>query len=355
MSKEIKPLTALRGLAAFWVAADHGLGVSMIGMAHADSPSLLPGVFGVDIFFILSGFVITHVHGSEFATRWRWGDYRKFLVKRFARIYPAYFFALMIFVCLVAADAMNPGIVRHPENYPLSTLPAQLLLVQAWGIVDGRGWITPSWSVSAEVFVYLLFPVLAVMLRKRLAAPGILLLVMACAGYITAPFNSLSGYPALIRVLAEFGIGMLLRQCMASRWIRFLGRDAVFVVTILIAGAFLLLALPHGAPSALFFIPAAMIVGGLATNRGYVAAALSHPALLYLGRISYSLYLMHALALLVTRRAVAGGPPLIFDAVFGLLALVFGAAAYHLVERPARTAILGHGAGPTRRPIGGPI
>ena len=81
----------------------------------------------------------------------------RFLWRRIARIYPLHLATLAFYV--VIALALHSGLARtdNPARYPLSDLPAQLLLLHA---VDGERltFNFPSWSLSAEMFCYLLFP-----------------------------------------------------------------------------------------------------------------------------------------------------------------------------------------------------
>src|SRR5699024_8162254 len=155
------------------------------------------------------------------------------------------------------------------------------------------------WSISAEMFVYLLFPFAALLLAGRRTAVLAAAVALACVLYIRAPYWQLYGYPALIRATAEFGVGILLRRWWNTRLLRQAGRDSMMLLWLALALLFLLsrpfLSLPEG----LFVVFAGLIVGGLATNQGRLDRLLSHPAVLYLGHISYPLYLMQSFALLV--------------------------------------------------------
>jgi peptidoglycan/LPS O-acetylase OafA/YrhL len=348
--KEIKPLTALRGFAAVWVAAYHFAIYTGSAEVGADGPTtavLFPGTFGVDVFFILSGFVISYVYRDQFRRHLNSADVGRYVFKRFARIYPVYFFTLTVFVLVVMVNRLHPGILPHPEHFPLHTLPAQYLAIQSWGIVKGAGWILPAWSISAEFFAYLLFPIFAFAFAYGRARLGLVALLIACLLYVLAPYDSIYGYPALIRVVTEFGIGMFLLESLGSRWMQVVGRDSSIAVALALTVGFLL-ALPLGIPRGLFFIPAALIVAGLATNHGLVSRVLSMGPFQYFGRISYSLYATHVLALSVAKRfaSVTAHVPDAWMApiLFGLSYLVFagvGAAlTYHVVERSSRRWLL---------------
>lgn len=96
---EIKALTGLRGVAAIYVVAYHMTG-------HWKQPPWLTtfikhGYLSVDLFFILSGFVMALTYGGLFIDRFRWSDYRRFLLVRLARVYPLYLLMTLITLILI--------------------------------------------------------------------------------------------------------------------------------------------------------------------------------------------------------------------------------------------------------------
>src|SRR5690606_13913763 len=113
---------------------------------------------GVDAFFVLSGFILTHVYQSAFfeSERVSGKDLFRFLKKRFARIYPLHFVTLIgaiVFLNILRTFTDSNVELRWDHVIP------QLLLFHAWGGLDGISWNFPSWSISAEWFAYLLvFP-----------------------------------------------------------------------------------------------------------------------------------------------------------------------------------------------------
>ncbi|WP_293385219.1 acyltransferase [Phenylobacterium sp. SCN 70-31] len=131
---------------------------------------------GVDAFFILSGFVLTHAYRDAIAGNRM--NYGRFLIARFARIYPAHL-AVLAFVLVMVTTASLVGAEFDRNLYNPAGLVTTLLLVHAWlpEVVKAE-WNGPSWSLSAEWFAYLAFPVFAwigLKLRRRpmlLLAPG---------------------------------------------------------------------------------------------------------------------------------------------------------------------------------------
>ena len=117
----------------------------------------------VDLFFVVSGFVIARQYLDRVGDAASTG---RFLWRRIARIYPLHLATLAFYV--VIALALHSGLARtdNPARYPLSDLPAQLLLLHAF---DGERltFNFPSWSLSAEMFCYLLFPLVAAIAARR--------------------------------------------------------------------------------------------------------------------------------------------------------------------------------------------
>jgi peptidoglycan/LPS O-acetylase OafA/YrhL len=163
------------------------LAASLIVVLHYDSDfglrlsSMLPTVRAldlfVDFFFILSGFVIARTYASRVSSL---PAYFTFLQRRAARIYPLHLLTLVfVIVMVLGAQAMHAPI-NHPEVYDWRALPATVFLVQAWGELKDNVFNLPAWSISAELFVYLLFPMF-VALGNRLpfAVNGLLIVAFA--------------------------------------------------------------------------------------------------------------------------------------------------------------------------------
>ena len=168
----LKPLTSLRFLAAMWVVLFH----YWPHLAVAGTPQLVAkGYLGVECFFVLSGFILCHVYLAPFeAGRFNYGD---FIWARIARIYPLHI-ATLVAMGLMAGAALAVGLTVDSSVLSLSALPANLALVQAWGFSPVAGWNHPSWSISAEWFAYLSFPVFAAAALALRRWPGI---AVACA------------------------------------------------------------------------------------------------------------------------------------------------------------------------------
>lgn len=313
------------------------------------------GFLGVNLFFILSGFILVHTYVRPDGTIR--GTSRMFWVARFARIYPVYLLGILV--------AALPYMWNHlPQATPLRTGLSVMTLTQAWQPYVGTAWDAPGWSLSAEAFFYLLFPLLVPFLgrlqRRGLIvtlifawlvalAPAILYMVLNPDHQRTTWFWSngwwlwLVQYHPLIR-LPEFVLGMamgrLFQLTPASPrrpyiWLALGGGGALLA---LVQWPYSLL---HNGLLDPFF---ALLIFGLAQRRGTLAAILSHRAFIRLGEASYALYILHY-PLYAWYARFIGVPPasdprclLAFAAYLCLLiALCLGVFRY--IEQPAREAI----------------
>jgi peptidoglycan/LPS O-acetylase OafA/YrhL len=172
----------------------------------------------LDMFFIISGFLIwTHYSGRVSG----WGNFKSFIIRRLARLYPLHLLTLSFF-CVVGL-AIHFGFVGTgaPERYALSELVKELLLVNAWGTTDVLAFNYVSWSISAEWFSYLLFPLL-VYVYSHYGIKGLLIqLVLTIAALEGSTAIGLMPFPTWLdantwgayRVFADFTLGAVLADC----------------------------------------------------------------------------------------------------------------------------------------------
>lgn len=278
-------LTGLRGVAALWVVLFHLFWPGVDPITRA-------GYLGVDIFFILSGFVLSHVYFRKegFLTR---SGYLSFLLTRLARIYPLHFATLIFLLIVIVA---LPGFTHEfrPGSFDLTAFTANVFLVQNWGRHPPLGWNRPTWSLSAEWFAYLLFPLFVLLLRRL--KHGLLSLVLA-AGCLAATATATMligkhdfsgvGAAGMLRMAGEFSAGCFLYHAFA-------GGLRLAPATGYVISVAALLGLDSGLPlQSLALVSFATIVLLCAQNDNLVSKALSTKPIVYLGEISYSVYLLH--------------------------------------------------------------
>lgn len=362
---EIKALSGLRIVAALWVVLFHFrplLEQAAPGFRSALAPILNSGAQGVDLFFILSGFVLTWSYLDKMGPRWSTGASLRFLWLRLARVWPIY----LVTMHLAALWIIFTLYVGHIPSEAVHELTAgnylsQFFLVQLWSepFFDGTSWNGPAWSISAEWLAYLLFcPLILVIFRIGHAtrARGMLLLAVAASlpptmlllatGFFYSPWSWLP------RIVMQFTAGAL--ACVAVRKLQTTRRSrhvAGWVSLVLGGGIVGLLYWLDAHPSPriydsvglvdLLFVP---LVVSLAIGAGSLPGFLSLRPMVYLGHISFSLYMVHEIVHTAWNWAVLQFEIVLVPSlwakavVIGLIlgALLTAAALYHFVEEPAR-------------------
>ncbi len=338
----IKPLTALRFFAAFWVVLYHywpKLDVNFVPAVAAK------GYLGVEAFFVLSGFILCHVYLHGFGEgRFRYGD---FLWNRLARVYPLHL-ATLVGVGAMAIVGTIVGLKVDPNILSWPSLPANLLLVHAWGFAPVAGWNHASWSISAEWFAYLAFPAFAFAawtLRER-PVTAVLGALAFIAGLYPA-FEALAGFPlteatilwGALRIVPCFAYGCALHALWRSD--RFPSRLSGYGAALL--GMATLAAVQFSAPDPVIV----MLLGGfifmLATfaKTGFEFAGQS--VFVYLGEISYSTYMIcipwKILAINASAKLLkidGDKLPLLVWAVIVAALIPLSAISFHVIENPCR-------------------
>jgi peptidoglycan/LPS O-acetylase OafA/YrhL len=332
-------LTGLRAFAALAIVFFH---LRISGFVPPGYVAALPAVtsfyLGVDLFFLLSGFVLMHVHGGEFR-HIAAGPVRRFYALRLARIYPVHVTVLALLVVVVAAQLLlAPAAARMPQfekRFGVEALVSHLLLV-GW---SSPTWNQPAWSLSAEWTAYLAFPLLPCVLSRMSPGRALGLLALLAAGFTwvyAGPFDYVLDRHGLVRVAFEFPIGCLLYRLARSL-------PARVALPLLLAAAGLVVALYGTRWGDLAVVPALAVLVLACGSPNVLSRALSARWLVWLGEISYSIYMLHVVVLgfagraapLVLRIVPAGGRPAMM--ALALAAVVGCAAALHYtVERPAR-------------------
>jgi peptidoglycan/LPS O-acetylase OafA/YrhL len=310
-------MTGIRGIAALWVMLYHaqqGAGTTFNLPLLAKVPDLRSGWHGVDLFFMLSGFILMYAHARDFIVIQKENTLR-FARLRFARVYPLNAVVLSLIAILVA---FQPGFVAwartsEPSDYSWQAFARTLFLANRW-FLPGRGdWNQPVWSLSLEVLGYLMFPLLAfcaLRITRKWLLFGVALLSLFGSLAILAirgvAFDNSIGRVAFVRMITCFVTGIAIFRLwtlMAESHRKWAGWfAAVSVAGILILGIVPL----YGDLLYNFFF--ASLLYGLAFQQGIVNRLLASRAAVFLGEISFPLYLSHVVPLLWLRYFLLSNP-----------------------------------------------
>lgn len=350
---------ALRGFAALAVFLYH---VQMepnyrlpLGWA---APIVARGYVWVDFFFILSGFVLSLTYAERLGAG-TVREVRSFLAARIARVVPMHLFALGLLLGLVLVFRPGPHTPGAAPYWAFLADPGylrltlQAALVQIWSYGAALSWNIPSWSISAEMHVYLLLPVMALALRRMPRAAPVLLLALSAAIYllilVARPGLDILDPLAILRCLAGFALGVGIERVF-SKSAALSERTATLLQALAVAGIVILMLSP--AHDVWIVAPFALLVFASARDRGILARALAGRPAQRLGEISYSVYLLNFPLLLAgglawpfASRAIQGLPDLAQRLVWVavLLAAIIAASrlTFRWVEGPSRDRLRG--------------
>jgi peptidoglycan/LPS O-acetylase OafA/YrhL len=353
-TQQIDALTGIRGVAALWVAAFHGqlFLTPNIRLPSAVDNLIHSGWLAVDLFFVLSGFVISHAHLRDFTVLSGRGVSR-FLRLRLARIYPAHLVVALLWLLPLAAARLS----NHPfstgvaQHFNARTFVYAVTLTNGWGFPGSVGWNLPSWSVGSEWFAYLMFPLTACALwRVRTVTSHIIIAAAIMLATISLAYlvNGGARYMlpesfTLVRVESEFLIGC----CVYGVYVQKPpGMGAAWIVWTGAIGCVLLACIgQHGLTDGLFIPLFALLVLGLSRRSGILASILAHPWSVHLGKISYSIYLIHGLVILTLRQVPAlvgvfgDAHPMLIATIYLSGVIAAGHILYTTVEEPARAQL----------------
>lgn len=356
----------MRGVAALVVVFYHLKFGAPVLLPFEEATRLFArGYLWVDFFFVLSGFVLTYVYGG---TRWDTGSVKRFYVARIARVYPLHLATLGLLVAYqvatIALAAAVPSVDARLDQ-PWAAIPFHLLLVQAWGFLPEPFWNIPAWSISTELFAYLLFPLFATALAASrgafLTAASVgALAFYAWIGGTTGSLDVTVGL-ALVRCVAGFVLGMVL--CELSPRVGSLP-GALLSAAQLAAVIAIAVLIERADNDVLLIVPFMVLVLTTTTDRGIVARALSVGPLQRLGELSYSIYLLHVPVIWIFGTVWArttpylGLSPMVARTVFILtvlaITLIGARFTYALIEVPARRALTARFARTPRRMVPAP-
>jgi peptidoglycan/LPS O-acetylase OafA/YrhL len=340
---EQRALTAIRGLAALWVIAFHVAAHFEAMLTPRVYHTLFAGFMGVDVFFVLSGFILALVY-RDLAP----GGIAEFCLKRLARLYPLSLFVTAAFAIL-ARLGQPPG--AWAPFAPV--LPWYATMLESFMPKPTFAWIAASWSTGIELVCYALFVPVIFLLRRLRPGLGLLALALLVAidllvqqRYQGTMFNPGAFWRGFTGFMTGAALGAVLPRLPP------LPAGTVGMVELCgLAGVAAAVA-----AGVLSCVPlaAGILLVGLYADSGPIARLLRTRVLFWQGRISYSTYLLHlplmlywfhfseshgmlllsppALAHVMPNWLALLLPTLLFVAVVSLLATL----TWRFIEQPGR-------------------
>jgi peptidoglycan/LPS O-acetylase OafA/YrhL len=310
---------------------------------HFNRDAMHLGYLGVDIFFVISGFVIT----SSIFNRNK-GDlfkfWSEFYARRFKRIFPALAACVLVtgfLICLVNADPVASLRIGLSSLFGLSNIYLFKQATDYFGTWAEINMFTHTWSLGVEEQFYLLFPFVVWLTRFRRAPISFSLLVGIASAislifYIfIAPTNQPESFFLLPSRLWELGLGVLLYSATATGSLAWrIARMAPASLVLAALVGFLFLKTEAEVPTTIAVAGLSAVLIASLRPRTPAYQLLTLPTMSYLGKISYSLYLWHWGVICLARWTV-GLSWWLAPVLFGIT-IALAATSYHFLEVPLR-------------------
>jgi len=361
---DIPSLTGARGVAACSVLFGHALDASFYYQPTLHPFAARFAYFGMSLFFVLSGFVIHYNYADLFRSEPLKTAISRFFVARFARLYPLYAVAILCSIPLI------------PVPFPGWIMISYLTMTQSWFNVE-YAIFPPTWSISTEWFFYVAFiPLTMVVVRLGKPVAVFVALSIAAIGGLSLAFglwripitaftadwfwhgNKVSGDPwewsnylaPYLRVL-DFVSGMLMAQAYRMRAGQLpsviLPAGLLWICIVGLASLTPWAPLENLVPNFLYVLAIAPMMLHVCVRKSWLSRALSSPGMLFLGEISYSIYIWSFFVIIMLGNMFTGAIPITLHyfasalrvvAICGLT-IVVAYGSYTFIEAPARRFI----------------
>ncbi|QMS87630.1 acyltransferase [Nostoc edaphicum CCNP1411] len=312
MYKHIKPLTSLRGIAALFVVIHHFSYYTLPKTGStllAYSDFFRNGYLWVDFFFILSGFIMTHVYVGDFSLKVNSSNYRSYLLSRFARIYPLHIFILSLFVGLEIIKIFLLPTSAFTGKFNLTALFANVFLLQAFDLNCpplfwcDTYWNEPAWSISVEFVIYCIFPFLLFFLLRNSPKKDLIIYsftlfsILLLIAFSRGNLDSIIGIPSIARCGLECVLGIITYKVYhRGNYKKYFNLNLLAIIAI----TWIILIMNYywsywRSLHDWLVLPAfcLLILALSVNNNGVISKFLSSRLMLYLGTISYSIYMIH--------------------------------------------------------------
>ena len=345
-------LDAIRGIAALLVVFHHLPGWN--ALTHGVT-LFRNGYLMVPLFFVLSGYVIFTAYDGRLRS---WREALSFQLLRLGRLYPVHLLFIAVFLAIESAKwiyfsshDLKPGYIEPFSHNSLSALLQHLTLTQAIGPTGNIfTFNVPAWSISTEFYAYAVFALASVSFSGFRYPAYALLCVLAFAGYATP---SLEAFRPFLGCVGGFFLGCmtaLLADRMTWRAPPWLATVALLLIAVTVSMHQFV-----GQDFLVYGLTSCLILGLVGSRDTPLHTVFSHPSLLWLGTISYSLYMSHVTVLWAINafvRVILRRPEVQIDGQMtpqlgsleaigaGLLAILvcimFAGIVYSWVEAPGR-------------------
>jgi peptidoglycan/LPS O-acetylase OafA/YrhL len=331
---KIEELESIRGVAALLVVFFH---MPMWNVRVHDLRLFNNSFYMVDLFFVLSGFVINLNYSDRLRTI---SDIAKFQFLRFGRLYPVHLLFLLLGAAAAAAGWAATSLfgLQKPNgfsvnSFTVSAIMQQILLVHSLGFsVIAHPLNGPSWSISVEFYTYLLFGFLSLMVNHVARFAAFILFSAASLALLFMGHGVVGAASEILQCFAGFFMGCLVAAFAKRHGGTFPRGSTLLALAAMLA--FLCLDNEADFDIGIFVLSAALVLAVVCSKDDRTKAILRHSWLRYLGLISYSIYMSHLLVLWSCNqfvRVVLRRPEAILDGISTPQLSVAGACLWYAI------------------------
>lgn len=345
----IKSLTSIRFLFAAMVFSSHLTFLKSGDESFSNwifEKVFSEGALGVSFFFVLSGFILTYRYHDKFANRQQ--SKTSFYIGRISRIYPLHLLCFVISIPLVIHQFDGNIIKLLFKGIFNLTLTQSFIPIQSVYFSFNM----PSWSLSDEVFFYLLFPFLInlikpnQLLKNTVIAVSLTILTLSLLLYIPQDWHHQLFYINPLARLYDFVMGII-----TFGFYKHIKATEIYLGTWFEVGAistFIILFAFHNQASAIivnslyYIIPICLIILSISLEQGKISKFLQQKHLVILGEISFAFYMIHQLVIRYYLQLTTE-PLLRYHAIDSVILFLISVGLsyfiYHYIEINAKNAI----------------
>lgn len=334
MRKEIFSVQYLRGIAALLVVLVHVL--QEVGN-HTSNSFLLNfyhfkelGFIGVDVFFVISGFIMMYIHGNDFQKK---NISLNFLKKRIVRVVPLYWILTSVTAFLLF---FYPSIFGGGKVFDAHHVFASYIFIPAYNSIGlPLPILGPGWSLNYEFYFYVLFSIF-LLFPKRYFVPSLTVLFL---------FSCLSGFivndnPILWMVtnpiLFEFLFGIYIANLFSKGKLKNYIIPLAFGVALVLINIYIRFDMQYRLFS--YGVTSALLLMGVLAYENKIGIRNPNKFLLFLANISYSLYLSHVFSYKIILKLIPSNIITSFPDTIAILVIIFSVVIayiiYVLIEKP---------------------
>ena len=249
----------------------------------------------VDVFFIISGIVIAHNYGGKINSI---SSYADFIKRRIARLYPLHLATLLFYSIIGVAIAIGYLHVAIERKYDFNEWLPNFFMIHAWGFSQKTSFNFPSWSVSAEFFAYLCFPLVYGLVAKSTKIAIIAIIILFAVGIAFSELLVGRNLPdltvpwSIFRSIPSFCVGVAL--CKYHNQLPHLPEN-MMKTALLVSAIFFVLAMLLIENSYVLLATAALFVTtAFLVDRDGIPSVLSTKVLVRSAYLTYPIYMLHA-------------------------------------------------------------